>query len=100
MRPLRGDLSIEKRGVDGCSARLIGMFGLDLLSPLLSCRVVPVRGQYFIVSGVQEVDDSTGLQRFERQAWLCQLPSAPAPASQPEDGRKIADMLAPHPPRG
>jgi hypothetical protein len=73
--PMRVDLSIERGGIHGTTAYLAKPGGDELLCrPLLNCRVVPLRGDSMIVSGVHETQGPGEPRLLPQHAWWCRLP--------------------------
>lgn len=77
--PVRGEVTIDGKGIEGLTATLErpDMRG----SPsrrLLTVRLVKMRAGSIVISGIEEFPDALGGMRH-RQAWWCRLPSGPLP---------------------
>ncbi|NRF68669.1 hypothetical protein HLB44_16880 [Aquincola sp. S2] len=80
---LRGDLGVEHEGQSGPVARLRSSTARhELFRPLLNVRIVPMRGDSFVVAGVQETQPPGASRLLQRQAWWCRLPKDDLAAAQ------------------
>lgn len=81
--PLRGEVTIEGKGIEGLTATLErpDMPGSPCRT-LLNVRLVKLREAHLLISGVEELPAALGGIRH-RQAWWCRVPSGPHP--QPID---------------
>lgn len=77
--PIRGEVTIGGRGIDGLTATLerADMPGSPCRK-LLTVRLVRMHESHLVISGIEELPDARGGLRHQ-QAWWCRLPAGAQP---------------------
>lgn len=79
--PLRGDASVDGGGIHGFTATLVrtDMPGRRPAWVLHSVSTGTMRGNQWLLSGIEEMPDPTGYVMRERQTWWCRRPGSSGP---------------------
>ena len=79
--PLRGDVRIDDGGIHGLTATLVRADMPDSRPAwvLHSVRTGRMRGNHWLLTGIEEAPDPTGYLMRERQTWWCRRPGSGGP---------------------